>query len=361
MILSLHQLEDDKQQIFEQVPKYLFLKVSLPDETRVEGYFRMDFLSPALRKQVWAEVFGKKEAEDLGSSPAAAKKAPPERVFVGANPEDVYVPPVVVDTYHNTLDQWLTAIKVARDLGGDICKFDLPRELCFGFVHHPADESLPSAAHFLRIRVVKASYASPAVAESLGMTPEDIREKFRTDAGREEIILGGAPPQFADPAKDALLQDAMLKDPISAYLRDGGGVEFPEVSLWGFPNFADYSAEEELKRQKEIQESRALRNLRPKWVPEGWARFVLPADKDRFGPLRDDYKVVPAGAFIRRNDVIFRIFDDGMWDKCQAGTFLSRKKAGSPEEALREVLPLLEKEGPGPIMLALARKAGAVS
>lgn len=362
MILSLHQLDGDKPQTFDQVPNYIFVKVSLPDQARLEGFFRMDSLSPALRGQVWAEVFGERALGDetpkqlpkkkpqTGKAPENLKK----RVFVGANPEDVYTPPTVVETFHNSVDDWLTAVKVARSLGGELCVYDNPRARCVGFIHHPDDEKVDSQAHFLGIPFIKAFYASPEMAESLGLTPEAIREKLATEKGRKELILGSAAeePPTDDPRMDDLLAEAMLRDPISAYLRDDGEVEFPDISLWeAVPNIASYRLEEEYKRQIEAQEGRALRALRPNWVPEGWSRFVLPMDKDRVGVHKNEYTGSSAGAFIRRKDVVFRIFDDGMWDKCETGSmlqFLSREKSPSPEEALQRVLPLLEAEGEGP-------------
>lgn len=275
--------------------------------------------------------------------------------------------PKVVEVDHESVDSWLDALRKAQVSPGEVSSWNEHKKMRFGFGFFPEDKTASVEQHNLQVKILKGTYPSRMTASAFGLSPLDLQELLRTPEGREKLVLGDKyvpEPRLSpeDVSQYLVLAEAMLHDAVDLRETPEGGVEFPDVPLWGLLKPIELESEDRLL---ELRISRASRSYRPPWVPEGWGRFVLPADADRVGVVGANTEA-KSGAFVRRNQILFRVFTDGYWDKSEwkrfsdlpersGFVFISGGKLPSPEESIQHVLPLLEKEPLGPILKDLGK------
>ena len=328
-VLNLHVPGNFIPHTFDEMPKSIFVAVRVQTVAPVTGdkfpipevdisvahFVNISSLSQELQKAVRREIFpeawqappeiSEEEIPVLKHpdvSPAIRNPSPAvaPSVWVGDNVTQTRIEPKVVK--HEDLDSFIGALADCREAGGDLLPCDDPRSLTIGFVHHPLQEG-ESVVHEIRIRWIKTTTVSEEVSARVGMTPEEIRESLATHEGRVTLVTGKPPSPEMTPEQDAELEAVMMADALKIEIKDGK-VEFPEVDLF------------QIENPVEVVPDLKFNPIRPRpaWMPDGWATLDLAQDWYRVGVMEEPSPNNATGAYARRGDHLFRVFDDGRWD-----------------------------------------------
>lgn len=226
-----------------------------------------------------------------------------------------YIPVVVEESWHETTDSWIRAILNCRAKDGDVVLCDDPKRRMLGFVHHPDVPGIKSVYHLLSLGKLGSHPATQEALDLLGLDYTAFMKMIEDVPGRH-LILTGSPEQGAGTEEEQkALEEAMMHDGVYVVVGPNG-VEFPEVDLW---RIEDFGFAEKHRQAEWRGRTEALKRWvgGSDWVPEGWARFVLPHDFDRVGVWDEKTEGEVYGAFLRRGAGMLRVFEGGEWDRLQ--------------------------------------------
>ena len=164
-----------KDLTLKETPDYITLKVPLFNESRIEGYVRVNSLSPALREQVFCEIEGcaPEVLEDTGE----------------LQEQDLLI--------HKSLDSWLRALVSCKLLSGEVYYSEDSQNRAVTFKHLPSKTLPVSYTHSIGVRFLGGS-VSPGVTEKLCMTEEELWKALKTHRGRFDLVTSPLPTKAQD-------------------------------------------------------------------------------------------------------------------------------------------------------------------